>query len=624
VNSYSAPNFNLDTSTNVAGLTALKGSAPALADKIYIYNGATLTVESALAILLISLGETSSGAAPAGQRVGHLAVNAGVHVTFAGAASAANSGLKSNPASAAAESKGSTFNYSAGTAAAPVVFDNQLGTPSSSYQWQIAFNYGVIAAGTLAVKNTWGTPFNPIPWSTGYTTAAGLDFGTLSFVGLNTAGGANPYLFLSSGSSNTTLPINLGDLTVDLAGMGDAAMVWLLATSSGHAYNVNLTRRSLKVLPAAANRVHLYDLDIRPVPGGASMYCPANRVSAADIRPTRVAPANLAAADPAASGELTISWTNAASYAAGDLLVVVNNAGGAVLGYLDATAGSGRIAGLTNGQSYTVKARATSDPAAGIFSAYSNTAAATPTAGAEPAAPTLAVEDDGTGDSVTATVDGDAGVTNKVYHRAPGAAAWTLGGSRSGDGQVPISGLAELARYQFVALSESGAARSLPSNVAAALVTDGAASPETRLQAAVADLLRTDAALAGYAPDWPGHVYAAPPDRHMLGRMPAVEVGRVELVRAEGTSADAEELVARLVLRAHLLEMAPAGPAEIHDFVGAILRALKAEPELALPELVAGFSATAAAPAYDAPLWTAEITLAVRLALAPASRGPVS
>jgi len=163
-----------------------------------------------------------------------------------------------------------------------------------------------------------------------------------------------------------------------------------------------------------------------------------------------------------------------------------------------------------------------------------------------------------------------------------------------------------------------------PCSVAAVLVTDGAASPETQLAAAVADILRTDSGLAGYAPDWPGHVYAAPGDRHMLGRMPAVEVGRVELARAEGTSADAEELVARLALRAHLLEMAPAGPEAIHDFVGAILRALSAEPELALPELVAGFTATAAAPAYDAPLWTAEIVLAVRLALEPASRGPVS
>jgi hypothetical protein len=620
-NSYSAPNFNLDTSTNVAGLIALKGSAPALTDKVYVYNGATLTVEQALSILQILLGETSGGAAPAGQRVGHLTINAGIQITFAGNAAASLSGIKSNPASAAAESKGSTFNYSAGTTANPVVFNNQGGVPSSAQQFMIFMTYGVINAGVLSVKNPWGAGCFRFPVNSSYTTSSSHDFGTISFEGFQTSSGVNVYIFYPcAGENNTNVPVNFGDVTLNTVGMANDTNLFLMQDWGTGAVSVEYARRSLKVIQGT-NPTRVHDFEVRPL-ASSTMYSGSRRFTTTDIRPTRVVPAGLAAADPATSGDLTISWTNAGSYAAGDKVVVCNNAGDAVLGILDATLGEGKITGLTNGVEYTVYAKATGDN--WLYSAASGTASGTPTAGAEPNAPVLTVEDDETGDSVTAAVDGDAGATNKVYYRALGDAAWTLGGSRSGDGEVAISGLAGLARYQFVALSESGAARSLPSNVVSVLVTDGAASPEAQLQAAVADLLRTDSGLAGYAPDWPGHVYAAPPDRHMLGRMPAVEVGRVELLRAEGTSADAEQLVARLALRAHLAEMAPAGPEEIHDFVGAILRALKAEPELALPALVAGFSATAAAPAYDAPLWTVEIVLAVRLALEPAGRGPVS
>jgi hypothetical protein len=138
---YLAPNFDIDTSTNVAGLTALKGGAPALTDLIYIYNAALVTIEANMSILLISQGETSAGAAPAGQKRGDLQINAGVTVTFAGAAVATNSGIKMNPAGAAAESLNCLLNIF-GVAPNMVTLTNSVGAVNAANKWTIQNEYG--------------------------------------------------------------------------------------------------------------------------------------------------------------------------------------------------------------------------------------------------------------------------------------------------------------------------------------------------------------------------------------------------------------------------------------------------------------------------------------------------
>ncbi len=55
--------FNINVSTNVAGLTALKGGAPALTDYIWISEAATLTIESGLNAASIYIGENSGATA---------------------------------------------------------------------------------------------------------------------------------------------------------------------------------------------------------------------------------------------------------------------------------------------------------------------------------------------------------------------------------------------------------------------------------------------------------------------------------------------------------------------------------------------------------------------------------
>jgi hypothetical protein len=64
-NAYSAPNFDIDTNIDEAGLATLKGSPVATTDLIYVYGGAkvTLGVAGNFACLDIYLGDNSAGTA---------------------------------------------------------------------------------------------------------------------------------------------------------------------------------------------------------------------------------------------------------------------------------------------------------------------------------------------------------------------------------------------------------------------------------------------------------------------------------------------------------------------------------------------------------------------------------
>lgn len=81
-NTYNAANkyFDIDTSVNVAGLTAVKGSAPDSADYCFTFNNATVTVESNLNLRSFYFGDNWAGTAAT--KRGHLAVNAGVTLTL--------------------------------------------------------------------------------------------------------------------------------------------------------------------------------------------------------------------------------------------------------------------------------------------------------------------------------------------------------------------------------------------------------------------------------------------------------------------------------------------------------------------------------------------------------------
>lgn len=81
-NSYSAPNFNFDTTTTtgVAVMTALKGSAPASTDLIWIAESASVTIESNCSIKDVYLGDNSAGNAAV--KTGHMIISADVTLTI--------------------------------------------------------------------------------------------------------------------------------------------------------------------------------------------------------------------------------------------------------------------------------------------------------------------------------------------------------------------------------------------------------------------------------------------------------------------------------------------------------------------------------------------------------------
>jgi len=72
---------------------------------------------------------------------------------------------------------------------------------------------------------------------------------------------------------------------------------------------------------------------------------------------------------------------------------------------------------------------------------------------AMPATPSLSISaDDGT---VTVTIAGDAGATHYLHYKASSQGSWQDGGSRSGDGDIVVSGLADNVPYIFSAWSKN-------------------------------------------------------------------------------------------------------------------------------------------------------------------------
>lgn len=94
-----------------------------------------------------------------------------------------------------------------------------------------------------------------------------------------------------------------------------------------------------------------------------------------------------------------------------------------------------------------------------------------------PTAPTITASA-GTG-QVTITINGDSGVTNYLKYKRASDASWQDGGSRSGDGDLTVTGLANSVQYMFVAYSENGPGYySAPSNVVTATLAATAAATQ--------------------------------------------------------------------------------------------------------------------------------------------------
>ena len=331
MSTYVAPNYNIDGDTNVAGLTALKGSAPALTDKIWVYNLAVLTIEQALSILQIRLGETSSGAAGAGNRRGDLVVDPGVTITFAGVATpSSGSGVYSYPASADASSKGIVVQLN-GTAASRITLTNQGGAINANQRWQLYLVYG-IAPVVSNVDFEYSYDAIVMCYFT-YAAYSDTPNGDLTVTNCTVTGiytSAASAIALPGATAAYTGTIDIDIRSWDLTGAPNNFLANTSITAVVRVSTGRVAVRGCNFLNAPA-QFSVYPLYAGGA-AGADLFTDTHNLAPTDIRQTEVVPTGLAFTDPATGGELRFTITNAASYADGDQIVIYNNAGDAELG----------------------------------------------------------------------------------------------------------------------------------------------------------------------------------------------------------------------------------------------------------------------------------------------------
>jgi hypothetical protein len=292
----------------VAGLTTLKGSAPASTDNIYIYNGATLTVESALSILKIYLGQTSSGAAGANNRYGILTVNGGVTITFAGNATATNSGIQVNPTSADASSRGCQLNIN-GTPLSNVVLTNSTDALNTNNKWTITGTYGTITADYAQFKYTWSSTILTLGTSSAYNNATHR-INNCQF-GINLA--ANHIIQLVNAAISQVIDIRFNTFTPTVTntyGIGGSGLTSCIFASGGE------IRMDGCILSAASGLVMFWSAIYQTT----GIY-QNHRMAYADIRPTQVVPTGLTFTN-LQDGTVRVEVSNISSIAPTDLFMV--------------------------------------------------------------------------------------------------------------------------------------------------------------------------------------------------------------------------------------------------------------------------------------------------------------
>jgi hypothetical protein len=378
-NAYNSGNFNIDTSANIAALITLKGSSIVNTDKIYVYNGATLTCEQNFTITTINLGVMSSGAAGVGNRYGICTVNAGVTITFLGGATNTANGIISNPTSADSSSLNCALNIQ-GTTANRVVFTNSVGSSSNTKAYCIYMIYGTITGTNIDINYSYGNPiFCSV--STVYqnaphyindcnSTAQTLGTSIATVVCLT-----NTNINTSARFTNLNLPVPVS--------CGNPTLIALAGASCYIVSGGSIISSGTIGSPSISSTYYITPIAIYR--GVITTYYNTQKISYLDVRPTGIVPATLAFTNPGLGGQLRFTISNAASYNQNgnlDSIYIYNSSGNALLCTfpiaLYNSLGYGIVPGLTDGTAYTLYAKASTDGYQ--FSAASaNATAATPT-----------------------------------------------------------------------------------------------------------------------------------------------------------------------------------------------------------------------------------------------------
>jgi len=153
------------------------------------------------------------------------------------------------------------------------------------------------------------------------------------------------------------------------------------------------------------------------------------------------------------------------------------------------------------------------------------------------AAPLVQIADARTGDSVTATMQGEPPQANyactHLYRYDPATRSFSVLDAifLPGERQKTLAGLQNLTRYAWLPVAYDTEGKYVPAAVVSALVTDGSLGVVESVKAGLVQLLRDDPALAAWHPQWAepdetrAHVFdGAIPGGRSAGRAPFIEV----------------------------------------------------------------------------------------------------
>jgi hypothetical protein len=326
-----------DANLSALGAGGVKGAAIATTDTMTVSWGATLTMNASAAFLQARTGDNviwASGitySAPiTTYRYGSYIVNGGVTLTFTGNATAASSGLLSNPTTADTSSKSCSLTINGN--GSPAIFTNAAGAYSATQRYCINWVYGFF--GTMG---TWQLNYPStatslfafsLPPTAAYTTASSHNLGTVSHLTGN-IGAIYATLFTHTVAAARTIPVTIESVTIDASAQATAiAAPATYFTQYGNASatdNAAFTVKAHKFIGSATQLSAVYRTMLR-LPAGGTLYSAALRDDpATDIRPTTVVPTGLAVVPGTIPGSIYATFTNVAAYAAGDVFLFYCN-----------------------------------------------------------------------------------------------------------------------------------------------------------------------------------------------------------------------------------------------------------------------------------------------------------
>jgi len=383
-NSYSAPNFNIDTNCTLDDLWTLKGSAPAYTDYLYIAEEAEVTQGSGesqteLQILQIILGEFSSGAATASKRYGKLTIDkAGFTIKFAGdASSRQNSGIWCDPASADASSLKNMVTLT-GTSGSGITLQNQGGAFDDNEQWCCEFQYGLIALDYVEMIGAKDYFILARADST-KTDATELQ---LDHVTITDISGNDTFLQLLQ---DATIPVYIRDFAMTGTNASSHDIMLMSGGLIGGIFD------GVEIYGKVTGTSEAFSLfsDVDMDAGKTYYFRGLDWHIDEDSLPPTTLPTNFAVTDQGSGGDLLFSWDNGASYrskgngdAVNDMVFIYDNSDDSIVGVALARDGSIEIGGFTDGVAFTAYAKASSDGY--YFTSVTSTDSATPTAGTTP------------------------------------------------------------------------------------------------------------------------------------------------------------------------------------------------------------------------------------------------